>query len=232
MQHVARCSLQATLVEIIANTYTMVHTVLYLSFCLLLVRWKNVEGFSSQRGVSKIATVPDTASFSSTFLSAMHRKDVLKHFISVPTIMIATYSRPAFADVTNKVASQAALRYMKRTISEFEKLEFYAAQNDYKEVKLGLRTPALSEVRKNANTLIKGGEDGPEAQNLVDAYSHFIKNLEALDSSSSLGVRGKKGVQLYSSYKQSLDDLNGFVAIAERSVQVPLQVVSETSVIE
>lgn len=196
-----------------------------------------MEGFSSHTGGAKTFSVPkrltnNGIASSCTILSAMNRKDALKHLISVPSLMIATISRPAFADVTNKVASQAALRYMKRTIAEFEKLEFYAAQNDYKEVKLGLRTPALSEIRKNGNVLIKGGEDGPEAQTLVDSYSHFIKNLEALDSSSSLGVRGKKGVQLYSLYKQSLDDLNTFVAVAERSVQIPLQVVSETSVIE
>ena len=228
----------------------MIRTALCLALCLSLTSWNRVDGFSSRvissprwndiaagRG-TKVATVVPTTSIdgtSSTTLNAMDRKRALKQLIGASSIMVltsASISRPAFADVTNKVASQAALRYIKRTIPAFEKLEFYAAQNDYKEMKLGLRTPALSEIRKNGNTLIKGGEDGPEAQNLVEAYAQFIKNLEALDSSSSLGVRGKKGVQLYSLYKASLNDLNAFVVIAERSVQVPLQVVSETSVVE
>ena len=72
---------------------------------------------------------------------------------------------------------------------ELDRLELYSAQNDYSEIKQGLRTPALSEIRKNANVLIKGGEDGPEAENLLKSYAVFIKDIESLDSAASLGFR-------------------------------------------
>lgn len=74
-------------------------------------------------------------------------------------------------------------------MKELEKLEFFAAQNEYSEIKQGIRAPGLSEIRKNMGVLIKGGEDGPEAENLKNAYDTFIKSIEELDGSASLGFR-------------------------------------------
>lgn len=130
--------------------------------------------------------------------------------------------QPALADVTNKVASKSALRYVKRSIKEFETLEFKAGMNNYEEVKDGLRSSALDEIRKNSKVLIKGGEDGPEAENLVVAYKAFIKGIEKLDSDANLALRGKKNIQLLPSYTQTLKDLKTFADVAERAMGIPV----------
>jgi len=163
---------------------------------------------------------------STTELNSVSRRNVFKSIASAPAMaLIATsFSQPAFADVTNKIASQSSLRYVKRSMRELDRLELYAAQNDYSEIKQGLRTPALSEIRKNANVLIKGGEDGPEAENLLKSYAVFIKDIESLDSAASLGFRGKKGVELFGSYQSAVKDLASFAEIAERSVTIPIRI--------
>jgi hypothetical protein len=166
--------------------------------------------------------------------SLMSRSDLFQNLIksSLTTAAIAvsttTLPQPAYADVTNKVASKAALRYIKRAIKEFEKLEFNASNNDFTEIKAGLRTPALSEIRKNAGILIKGGEDTAEAENLVAAYAAFIKDIEKLDGDASLGLRGRRNVQLLPSYDQTLKALKEFEEIAIRATTIP-EAVGETS---
>ena len=74
-------------------------------------------------------------------------------------------------------------------MKELEKLEFFASQNDYSEMKEGIRAPGLSEIRKNMRVLIRGGEDSAEAENLQNAYDTFIKSIEELDGAANLGVR-------------------------------------------
>jgi len=66
-------------------------------------------------------------------------------------------------------------------MKELEKLEFYATENDYSQMKQGIRGSGLSEIRKNALVLMRAAEDGPEAENLKNAYDVFIKDVEALD---------------------------------------------------
>ena len=48
-------------------------------------------------------------------------------------VVAASTPLPAYADVTNKVASAAALRGVKRGLKDLEKTEFYAAENNYYE---------------------------------------------------------------------------------------------------
>lgn len=131
---------------------------------------------------------------------------------------------PAFADVTNKVASTAAIRAVKRAVKDIEKAEFPCVNNDFTDVKAALRTPGLNEVRKNCLILIKGGEDGPEAENLKTAYAKFVKDIEALDSQASLGMRGRKqDIQLAGYYDAALASLKAFLEVGERSALIPLQ---------
>ena len=159
---------------------------------------------------------------------SVSRRRVFQSVLTVSTAFtLMTHSSPAFADVTNKVASQSALRYVKRSIKELEKLELYAAENDYQQVKSGLRTPPMTEVRKNANILIRGGEDGQEKDNLIETYASFIKDLEELDGAASLGLRGRKNVKMIESYDKSLKDLIAFAEVAERSTAIPMASGSE-----
>lgn len=131
---------------------------------------------------------------------------------------------PAYADVTNKVASTAAIRAVKRAVKDLEKAEFPCVNNQFTDVKAFLRTPGLNEVRKNCLILIKGGEDGPEADSLKKAYDKFIIDIEALDSQASLGMRGRKqDIQLAGYYDAALASLKAFLEVGERSALIPLQ---------
>ena len=168
-------------------------------------------------------------SSTSSIDNQVSRRNAFKVLIAPAVVATTTsFSKPAFADVTNKVASQSSLRYIKRSIKEFEKLEFFASQNDYSQIKQGIRAPGLSEIRKNAQVLIKAGEDGEEAENLQKAYDTFIKDVEALDGAASLGFRGRKGVELYPSYQKAIKSLQDFQIVAARSVEIPLKVESSS----
>mmetsp|Transcript_20124 Transcript_20124/g.43935 ORF Transcript_20124/g.43935 Transcript_20124/m.43935 type:complete len:202 (-) Transcript_20124:181-786(-) len=141
-------------------------------------------------------------------------------------LSVAT-AAPVYADVTNKVASTAALRAVKKGIKDLENAEFPAVNNEYADVKAALRTPALNEVRKNCLILIKGGEDGPEAENLKTNYNAFVKALEALDTQASLGMRGRKEIVLASYYDAAVKSLRDVLEVGERSATIPLQDVPE-----
>ena len=118
------------------------------------------------------------------------RRDLINGIISTAGVATATIlSQPAYADVTNKIASQASLRYIKRSVREFDKLELYASMDQYSEMKEAIRAPALSEIRKNAFVLIRGAEGGPESAKLEAAYKAFISSLEKLDSEANLALR-------------------------------------------
>lgn len=143
-------------------------------------------------------------------------------FMPVVVTISTSFAQPAYADVTSKVASQSALRYVKRSMKELEKLEFFAAQNEYSEIKQGIRSPGLSEVRKNMQVLIRGGDDGPEANNLKITYENFIKSIEDLDGAASLGSRGRKGIEIYPRFEKSVKSLAAFEEVAARSVEIPM----------
>jgi len=160
--------------------------------------------------------------------SDISRRNVLQGLIVPGILSVATgFVDPAFADVTNKVASQSSLRYVKRSMKELEKLEFYATENDYSQMKQGIRGPGLTEIRKNALVLIRAAEDGPEAENLKNAYDAFIKDIEALDGAASLGFRGRKGVALYPPYQKAYKNLQEFASVAAKSIEIPLQLATE-----
>eukprot|EP00551_Chaetoceros_affinis_P010039 CAMPEP_0203668870 /NCGR_PEP_ID=MMETSP0090-20130426/5394_1 /ASSEMBLY_ACC=CAM_ASM_001088 /TAXON_ID=426623 /ORGANISM="Chaetoceros affinis, Strain CCMP159" /LENGTH=216 /DNA_ID=CAMNT_0050533425 /DNA_START=61 /DNA_END=711 /DNA_ORIENTATION=- len=204
-------------------------------FVFLLASVNGVKAFSACSSRTAAAATTTTSLFSTNQnndnanSNELSRQDFFQTMIKSSAVATATAFMtlsssplPANADVTSKIASQASLRYIKRSIKELEKLEFVASNNDYSEMKQGLRSPALSEIRKNAKVLIKGGEDGAEAENLVASYDAFIKDIEKLDGDASLGFRGRKGMELYPSYAQTMKDLRAFTEVAERSTSIPV----------
>ena len=158
----------------------------YLCILTLALAATTTEAFSMNRPVPAMRS-SKTALNSHADIS---RRNALQSIL-VPAMatVVTSFAQPAFADVTNKVASQASLRYVKRSMKELEKLEFFASQNDYSEMKEGIRAPGLSEIRKNMRVLIRGGEDSAEAENLQNAYDTFIKSIEELGGAANLGVR-------------------------------------------
>lgn len=131
----------------------------------------------------------------------------------------------AKADVTNKVASSSALRAVKRSSKQLDSLELSVSSDNYEEIKAALRTAPLADVRKNMSTLVRGGEDGPDAEVLASSYKKFIQGLEQMDSTAGLAMRGRKisNDELYGKYKVTVTALNDFLKVAEEATGIPVQ---------
>jgi len=140
-------------------------------------------------------------------------------------LLIPTIALPlaANADVTSKVASKSALRNVKRAMKELEDMELLAVENDYNGMLSAIRVPPFTEIRKNCSVLIKGSEDNEaDFASLQSAYKEFITQIEALNSNAGLGSRGRKGIELSESYKNSVVALNNFYTLAEKTSATPM----------
>uniref|UniRef100_A0A7S3DRB6 Uncharacterized protein n=1 Tax=Entomoneis paludosa TaxID=265537 RepID=A0A7S3DRB6_9STRA len=148
-------------------------------------------------------------------------------------IMAGVLSVPhaARADITNKLASSAALRNVKSVQKKLSSMELYVSDSDYTSVREAIRVAPFSDVRKSCKTLIKGGEDGPDAQALQDKYTDFMASLEKMDSLAGLAIRGRniKNEEFYASYKATVDSLGNFVEVAQAAAEIPVQYEGEQS---
>jgi hypothetical protein len=138
---------------------------------------------------------------------------------AIGAIGLALSPSIAVADVTNKVASPAALRSVKRAQKQLEDLKTVAQADDFTQVKAFLRTPPFSDVRKNCYVIVRGGDDGPNSEELQSTYKAFIASIEKIDSTASLGIRGRKipAVQLSEEYRLVESSINDFVKVAEEA---------------
>ena len=131
----------------------------------------------------------------------------------------------ANADITNKVASSTALRDVKRAQKQLEKLATPVETNDFTGVKAFLRTPPFADVRKNCFVLVRGAEDGPKVEEMDGVYKAFIASIEKIDSTASLGFRGRKipQLQLSEEYLVVQSTLTDFIKVAEEAAEIPVQ---------
>jgi hypothetical protein len=131
----------------------------------------------------------------------------------------------ANADITNKLASSSALRNVKRSLKQLDSLELYVTTDNYEELKRSLRLAPLADVRKNCFILVRGGEDGPDAQSLKLLYQKFILALEQMDSTAGLAMRGRKIPKgtFYASYKVTVSTLADFLKVAEEAADISVQ---------
>mmetsp|Transcript_21119 Transcript_21119/g.29838 ORF Transcript_21119/g.29838 Transcript_21119/m.29838 type:complete len:207 (-) Transcript_21119:186-806(-) len=199
--------------------------------CLVSV----ATAFSPVNVVPTATTSRMTLRATSSSASETSRRQLFTNLIVqggiVATTTLGVSPMVANADVTNKIASSSALRNVKRSIKQLDTLELYVVNNEYLELKQAIRVAPIAEIRKNCNTLIKGGEDGPDAEKLVEGYNTFIKALESLDGTASLGSRGRtipEG-QFSEQYKATVAALSDFVKVAEDSVAIPVQYSAESS---
>merc|ERR1712008_92731 len=109
-----------------------------------------------------------------------------------------------------------------------EKTELSVTNKEYKEVRDALRSPSMGTLRKYCNVLILNGE-GTEKELLTTSYQKFVKTLETLDSQCNLAVRGKKNVEIYNLYRDSLKDLIIFEDTAEKVMGVTAEVAPEVT---
>lgn len=80
-------------------------------------------------------------------------------------------------------------------------------------------------MRKNGLILVRGGEDGPKAKELLLAYKKFIAAVEKLDSTGSLGMRGRTmdPFQMKQEYDVIEKALESFLKVGGEAAEIPLQ---------
>ena len=156
------------------------------------------------------------------------RREVCKALITTSTIVCSTF--PANADVTNKVASSTALRSLDIVQRQLPiKLLPLAQSNDYIGVKKCLREPPFDTLRKDMLTIVRGGEDGKKVDELLLSYKQLIKSLEAIDATSSLGMRKSSNIDpfvLGIEYEDIAKSLDLFIRIGSEAAAIPLQEVN------
>ena len=156
------------------------------------------------------------------------RREVCKALITTSTIVCSTF--PANADVTNKVASSTALRSLYIVQRQLPiKLLPLAQSNDYIGVKKCLREPPFETLRKDMLTIVRGGEDGKKVDELLLSYKQLIKSLEAIDATSSLGMRKSSNIDpfvLGIEYEDIAKSLDLFIRIGSEGAAIPLQEVN------
>ena len=156
------------------------------------------------------------------------RRNVLQSFAATTLATCGPLlSMPAHADVTNKIASSTALRSLARVQSQLSnKLLPSVQSNDYRGVKTALRQPPFDTLRKDMLVLVRGGEDGPKADELRTAYSQLIKALEEIDATASLGMQGRTknidAFQLGIEYDNVVKTMELFTQIGGEAAGIPL----------
>ncbi|KAL7454868.1 hypothetical protein ACHAWC_006464, partial [Mediolabrus comicus] len=109
------------------------------------------------------------------------------------------------------------------------RLKPLAQSNNYVGIKQCLREPPLSSMRKSMLTLVRGGEDGPKAGELLLAYKQLISALENLDATATLGMQGRsKKVMddpflLSLQYEEVEQALGVFIEVGAAAASIPLQ---------
>jgi len=163
--------------------------------------------------------------------SKSSRREALRQaFATTTTLAICASSLtpiPAYADVTNKLASSSALKSLAGAQRQLPtKLYPPAQSNDYLGVKAALRDPSFNSLRKDMLILVRGGEDGPKAGELRIAYSQLIKSLEAIDATASLGIQGRTknidSLQLGVEYEEIAKAMELFMQVESDAAGIPL----------
>ena len=138
------------------------------------------------------------------------------------------------ADVTNKVAGTTSIRALERMKIKFPiKVLPLVEKNDFLAVYGALREPPFDSIRKNAKTLVLGGEDligSGKANELEKKYKKLISSLEKLDNTASKGTRSPKqfsSMQMKEEYDTLLISLDEFLKIGIETSQIPMQLLEE-----
>mmetsp|Transcript_2396 Transcript_2396/g.5017 ORF Transcript_2396/g.5017 Transcript_2396/m.5017 type:complete len:254 (-) Transcript_2396:260-1021(-) len=150
---------------------------------------------------------------------------LLSSTLSTPTTRFGMV-QAAHADVTNKIASSTALRALTRAQAQLPtKLLPEAQSNNFVGVKARLREPPFDLMRKNGLILVRGGEDGPMAKELLKAYKALIASIEKIDATASLGMRGREvdPFEMSQEYDAISAALDCFLKVGGEAAEIPLQ---------
>jgi hypothetical protein len=195
-----------------------------LTFLFGLTMASDVSAFLSQP--TQASLLSSTQLFGENYQGEVSRRGFVETFgMSAAFLAIP---KPSWADEVAAEPSGGAagvsgilqssnLRSLKRAEKQLSKLEFYAVENEYENMKLALRNAPFSEVRKNSFALIKEFAGAPDQQSkLTASYEVFISTVEKLDSTASLGMRGRKldNGALLQSYQACSKALGDWIAVA------------------
>lgn len=163
---------------------------------------------------------------STTSSSKVSRRNFVEGMVAGAVGVAVLAPGVANADITNKVASPAALRKLKRAQKQLDGTLLGLCQaNDYTGTKGFFRQPPFDDVRKQAKVLVLGGEDGPKSEELETAYKSFVSSMEKIDGTASLGMRGRKidEFQLSQEFEVMKTSMEKFITVAEASAEIPVQ---------
>lgn len=184
-------------------------------------------------GSSTLMMAPTTkaATRITTAVTQVDRKSFLQTAVSISLGAVLALPGASHADVTNKVASSAALRTVKISQKKFVGLEAVVQADEYAELKEALRVTPFSDIRKAMSTLIRGSEGTAEGEILQTKYKAFIARLEKMDGTAGQALRGKqlKDGELLAQYQEATEALADFLQTAQAAVEIPLQTSSEES---
>ena len=198
-------------------------SVYYLIFFQIVVNCVTVASFRLHAITSKDIKSEIQVDSSIDKLSRRQALSIPGHLLALlGSAAIPSLPRPALADVTNTIAYRSALRTVKSASKELENMATLASTNDYAGIKQALRVPPFTEVRRTCNILIREITDAEEALQLQKNYADFIRYVEELDTSATLGMRGRKNIQLQPSFENASNALGAFVEVAQRSAVLPV----------
>mmetsp|Transcript_9348 Transcript_9348/g.16616 ORF Transcript_9348/g.16616 Transcript_9348/m.16616 type:complete len:240 (+) Transcript_9348:25-744(+) len=199
-------------------------------YCLILVLTGGCNAWSSGSSNRVAARTSRAIDRDDADIHTSSRREACQALVTT-TLTICTAAAispmPAYADVTNKLASSTSLRALARAQRQLpSKLLPPAQSNNYIAVKTCLREPPFDTLRKDMLVLVRGGEDGPSADELVLAYKRLIKSVEDIDATSSLGMRGRSDIdpfQLGVEYEEIETALDLFIKVGSEAAGIPLQ---------
>ena len=204
--------------------------------------WSLLSSTSSS-GRSISTTTTPTRNDNDGVVVGVSRADAMNS-IATKVIMIGTAgattglfagnAQIVHADVTNKVAGTTSIRALERMKIKFPiKVLPLVEKNDFLAVYGSLREPPFDSIRKNAKTLVLGGEDligSGKADELEKKYKKLISSLEKLDNTASKGTRSPKqfsSMQMKEEYDTLLISLDEFLKIGIETSQIPMQLLEE-----
>lgn len=149
--------------------------------------------------------------------TAVSRASFFHHLTSITLVTSSWSVLPSVihADVTSSLAESAALRNVKLAAKTTNsQLSEYIDMNEYIAIKEVLRVAPFSNLRKSGSTLVRAAS---ATEDLQKGYQKMIASLENLDSTASLGMRGRKlsETQLRQSFVDFAGALDAFVARAD-----------------
>lgn len=145
------------------------------------------------------------------------RRSFLTTSSAAATLLVWTQQQQPALAITLSAAT--ALRNVKSCQKKLARLEDYVDMKDYVMLKQSLREAPFSDLRVSCTSLVRDSSGSSYADSLGDQYKTLMANLETMDSTASLLLRGRQMEEneLKKTYQSTVSSLNDFVALVEEA---------------